>query len=104
MLKGNRARGLIVIGGSCQADDLVAELARQRAPLVLLDSYLYPMPIDSIQMEHMVGGYLATRHLVELGHHDIGFIKEPEKFKTLRDRADGYFRALRDAGLAANPS
>lgn len=104
MLNGNRVRGLIVIGGSNLTDDLVAELAREGVPLVLLDNYLYQTPIDSIQMDHLIGGYLATRHLIELGHRAIGFIAGPVKYKTLRDRADGYRRALHDAGLVDEPA
>ncbi|MDQ3694501.1 MAG: LacI family transcriptional regulator [Chloroflexota bacterium] len=99
MLLGNRARGLIVIGGSNLIDELVRDLAKQAAPLVLLDNYLYDLPLDGIEMDHLIGGYLATRHLIELGHREIGFIAGPAKYRTLSDRADGYRRALADAGI-----
>jgi DNA-binding LacI/PurR family transcriptional regulator len=101
MLEGNRVHGLIVVGGSNLIDELVGELARQPIPLVLLDNYLYDLAIDGVEMDHMIGGYLATRHLIELGHREIGFIAGPSKFRTLSDRAEGYRRALGEAGLAA---
>lgn len=104
MLKGNRARGLIIVGGSSLTDHLVAELAGEQSRIVLLDNYLYQVPLDSIQMDHMVGGYLATQHLIELGHREIGFIAGAAKYKTLSDRADGYRRAMQDVRLAINPS
>ena len=103
MLRGNRVRGLIVVGGSNLIDELVRELARQPAPLVLLDNYLYDLPLDGIEMDHTVGAYLATRHLIELGHREIGFIAGPTKYRTLSDRADGYRRALVEAGLPVDP-
>jgi len=103
MLLGNRARGLIVIGGSNLIDELVRDLAKQAAPVVLLDNYLYDLPLDGIEMDHLIGGYLATRHLIELGHRDIGFIAGPAKYRTLSDRADGYRRALLDAGIKRDP-
>lgn len=103
MLQGNRVRGLIVIGGSNLIDELVRELARQPVPLVLLDNYLLDLPLDGVEMDHKVGGYLATRHLIELGHREIGFIAGPAKYRTLGDRADGYRRALGDAGLPIDP-
>ena len=103
MLLGNRVRGLIVIGGSNLIDAVVRDLARQPAPIVLLDNYLYDLPLDGIEMDHTIGGYLATRHLLYLGHRGIGFIAGPPKFRTLSDRADGYRRALLDAGLPVDP-
>ncbi len=103
MLVGNRVRGLIVIGGSNLIDELVRDLAQQAAPLVLLDNYLYDLPLDGIEMDHTIGGYLATRHLIDLGHREIGFIAGPTKYRTLSDRADGYRRALLEAGLALDP-
>jgi LacI family transcriptional regulator len=104
MLLGNRVRGLIVIGGSNLTDGLVRELARQSAPVVLLDNYLYDLPLDGIEMDHVIGGYLATRHLIDLGHREIGFIAGPTTYRTLSDRADGYRRALLEAGLEVDPA
>lgn len=103
MLTGNRVRGLLVIGGSSLLDSLVRELADRRIPMVLLDNYLYDLPLDSVQMDHMVGGYLATRHLLDLGHRRIGFVAGPTKYRTLGDRADGYRRAMIDADLPPDP-
>lgn len=103
MLIGNRARGLIVIGGSNLIDGLVRELAQEDAPLVLLDNYLYDLPLNGVEMDHAIGGYLATQHLIELGHREIGFIAGPIKYRTLSDRADGYRRALLEAGIPINP-
>lgn len=103
MLLGNRVRGLIVIGGSNLIDELVRDLARQAVPLVLLDNYLYDLPLDGIEMDHTIGGYLATRHLINLGHREIGFIAGPTKYRTLSDRADGYRRALLEAGIDPDP-
>jgi DNA-binding LacI/PurR family transcriptional regulator len=104
MLVGNRVRGLIVIGGSTLIDELARDLAQQAAPLVLLDNYLYDLPLDGIEVDNMIGGYLATRHLIDLGHREIGFIAGPTKYRTLSDRADGYRRALLEAGIALDPA
>ncbi len=103
MLVGNRARGLIVIGGSSLIDELVRDLARLDAPLVLLDNYLYDLPLSGVEMDHVIGGYLATRHLIDLGHREIGLIAGPAKYRTLSDRADGWRRAMLEAGIPIDP-
>lgn len=47
------------------------------------------------------GGYLATRHLLDLGHERIGYVgdsfPDPFGFTTSRDRYDGYLDALAEA-------
>ena len=54
-----------------------------------------------------LGGYLATRHLLDLGHRRICYVgdafPDPFGFTTSRDRFAGYTRALREAGLPVDP-
>lgn len=45
------------------------------------------------------GGYLAVRHLLDLGHHDIGIVTGPWFTSSGRDRRAGAERALREAGV-----
>jgi LacI family transcriptional regulator len=46
------------------------------------------------------GGYLAVRHLIDLGHRDIALVTGPAFASTARDRLTGARRALLEAGLA----
>lgn len=46
-----------------------------------------------------LGGYLATRHLIDLGHRRIGLIAGPTYASSARGRGAGYRRALAEAGL-----
>jgi len=45
------------------------------------------------------GGYLAARHLLDLGHRDIGIVTGPWFTSSGRDRRAGAERALREAGI-----
>lgn len=45
------------------------------------------------------GGYLATRHLLDLGHRDIGLVAGPSFTSTARDRQEGFRRAMQEAGI-----
>ncbi|MET4691758.1 DNA-binding LacI/PurR family transcriptional regulator [Sinorhizobium fredii] len=51
-----------------------------------------------------LGGYLATRHLLDLGHRRIGIIAGPPYASSSRRRVDGYKQALSEAGLAIDPA
>ena len=52
------------------------------------------------------GGYLATRHLLDLGHRRIAYVGEvfedPFGFETSRKRFEGYRRALAEDGIAVD--
>ncbi|MFF5078449.1 LacI family DNA-binding transcriptional regulator [Actinoplanes sp. NPDC000266] len=44
-------------------------------------------------------GYLATKHLIDLGHTQIRHVSGPERWWASRDRVHGWRTALTDAGL-----
>lgn len=81
-----RARGLSVV-----AFDLAAIGAAD------------PPQIDSVSMDNRRAGYLATSHLVDLGHRRIGYISGATPTASRRERLAGYREALAEAGLAADP-
>ncbi|PYE50570.1 LacI family DNA-binding transcriptional regulator [Deinococcus yavapaiensis] len=68
-------------------------------PVVTLGAYGQ----RTVQVDNHAGGYLATRHLVELGHTRIAHLagKHDTTLRDALDRQAGYHAALRDAGLSA---
>lgn len=49
------------------------------------------------------GGYLATRHLLDLGHRRIGLIAGPSYASSALGRLEGYHQALDEAGVPVDP-
>lgn len=60
--------------------------------------------MDSVSMDNHRAGYLATRHLIELGHRRIGYISGATPTMSRRDRLEGYRAALTEAGINADPN
>lgn len=58
---------------------------------------------DFLAMDNHRGAYLATEHLISLGHQRIAFFGGHRDSSSCRERRDGYVAALADAGLAAEP-
>jgi DNA-binding LacI/PurR family transcriptional regulator len=59
-------------------------------------------------VDNIAGGRQATQHLIELGHHKIGYISDllqesPFGFHPVADRYQGYRLALAEANLEFNP-
>jgi DNA-binding LacI/PurR family transcriptional regulator len=91
--------GHIVIGGGDVTDELITRLAESKAPLLLVDNESWLQEIDSVMVDNHRGAYLATQHLIELGHRRIAIICGPAKYKTLQQRLHGYVAAQTDAGI-----
>jgi LacI family transcriptional regulator len=100
VLLERRIDGLIV--ATVASDAAFAEaLASLRVPLVLVDRSLDGVSADQLCVDHEQGAYLATRHLLELGHRRIACIGGPASTQVAQLRAAGYRRALDEAGVEA---
>src|SRR3546814_9622088 len=67
--------------------------------MVNVDRGLDGVDADLVRIDHELGAYLATRHLLELGHRDIAFIGGPADTSVAQMRLAGYCRALKEAGI-----
>lgn len=98
-----RPVGIILVACVLPAKDK-QRLRSRNIPLVMLDPAGNPGPdVPSIGSADWNGGYLATRHLIELGHRRIGIITGPQDMLASTARLSGYRAALDSAGIAGDP-
>ncbi len=103
---GRRGRtdGAIIVSFPLRSEE-AAPLVRARMPTVLLDTEHPELP--SVAVDDLDGGYVATRHLLQLGHRRIAFVGDLERnpfgFTSSARRLDGYRRALQEAGVEQRP-
>lgn len=78
-------------------DALPASLRKRGVPhvLALRTDHISPSSLGDDE----AGGYLAVRHLLDLGHTDIAVVTGPWFTSSARDRLAGANRALSEAGL-----
>ncbi|MBV6289330.1 LacI family DNA-binding transcriptional regulator [Pseudomonas aegrilactucae] len=98
VLLEKRIDGLIVASVGEDAD-LLDSLASVRTPMVIVDRALDGVEADLVRIDHEQGAYLATRHLLELGHQDIACINGPAHTSVAKMRLGGFLRALDEAGV-----
>lgn len=87
----------LILSTARDDDDFPDELVRRGVPYVLAlrtDGHS-PSSIG----DDKLGGYLATRHLLDLGHRKIGVIAGPSYASSSRGRVEGYSQALIEAGI-----
>ena len=99
VLLEKRVDGLIVTSVGGDDSGLAAGLSAVRTPMVIVDRALDGIDVDLVRIDHEEGAYLATRHLLELGHRDIACIGGPGHTRVAQMRLAGYQRALREAGI-----
>jgi LacI family transcriptional regulator len=82
-----------------ETQQLAENLAKLDCPVVLANRYLVSVPTDIVLMDNYHGGYIATRHLIDLGHRRIAHWSGPDNSTASRDRVRGYREAMREADL-----
>jgi DNA-binding LacI/PurR family transcriptional regulator len=79
---------------------------REDVPLVLLGEGHAPIGVDHVMIDNIAAAAAATRHLISLGRHTIGFAghEEVAQSATSSYRLMGYQQALEEAGIAVDMS
>jgi len=102
MLRSRRVDGIIVLTGRL-TDRALKECAKS-VPVVVTGRSLKGTGLYSLNSDNFEGGRLATRHLIDLGHRRIVFIRGVENHPDANERLRGYRSALESAGLEFDPA
>ncbi len=79
--------------------EYLQRLRQQEIAVVLLDRPAYSHGLCSVAVDDILGGELATRHLLELGHRRIAFVSGPVSIRQCAERRAGMSRAIEAARL-----
>ena len=99
VLSNKQVDGIIFVAAGDQADSLDF-LIHRNMPVVMIDRSLPNVEVDAVLTDNQLGGFLATRHLLDLGHSRIACIAGPSSITPSAERIIGYRRALEEAGLS----
>lgn len=104
LARRGRTDGIIVISLPL-AEAEVEQFRAAGVPVVGIDVRL--AGLSHIYIDDRRGGYLATRHLLALGHTRVAYIgdlmPEPYGFTSSQERFEGFRQALEEAGLPLRP-
>jgi DNA-binding LacI/PurR family transcriptional regulator len=104
LLSGGVADGVIVAAPPADLAADLKKLAENGMPIVVMQHHSPDPAIQAVRVDLERGGYVATRHLIDLGHRRIAHIgSASQRLLKRRERSDGYARALQEAGIAADP-
>jgi DNA-binding LacI/PurR family transcriptional regulator len=92
----------VIIGSSLPSFDHLRSAMERGMRLVAFDREPQlgdPPGLVTVSVDNRLGGIMATRHLLSLGHQNVGFISGAIATVSRRQRLAGYSEALRDAGV-----
>jgi LacI family transcriptional regulator len=98
-----RMAGAIISPASSRETRLDALTARG-TPVVVIDREAAREAVDTVLVDNVRGGEIATRHLAENGYRRIACITGPPRTSTGSERLAGWQHAAQEAGLPVDES
>jgi LacI family transcriptional regulator len=99
VLTKKRVDGILFLAAGGKSTTHIRTVQARGTPLVVVDRYTPDLAVDTVLIDNARGGWLATHHLIELGHQRIGCISGPSDITLSAERVTGYRRALQEAAL-----
>ena len=82
-------------------DSFAKQYADRGIPIVLVDTK--HESFDSLYVENLRGAYIATNHLIGLGHTRIGLLNANTRSLPARERLIGFQRAMEEKNIDIDP-
>mgnify|MGYP000120781432 CR=1 FL=1 len=84
------------------SDDYLIELSKGKTPIYLINRYVHSLESNCISLDNELGGYLASKSIVEQGHTNIAYIAGPQVKADARNRLKGHKKALHEKNIPFN--
>ena len=81
------------------SDEYLINLCKGDLPVIILNRFIPEIKDRCIGVDNEYGGYIAAKHIVDLGHRNIAYIAGPKWKRDSSDRLKGHKRALEEAGI-----
>ncbi len=89
----------VIACGLRHEDALLQEALTQFPATVLVNRHFTDETIPAIMVDDVLGGYMATQHLLQMGHTAVGFMAGPTNSYSGVKRLQGYQQALEEANI-----
>lgn len=95
--------GIILSPPLCDSEELIARIVKEGVPAVLIANWR-PQNISVIRIDDVEAAATMMRHIIQLGHRRVGFIKGNPVHKASCERLIGFKAALREAAIELDPA
>ena len=77
----------------------ISEFKKKNIPFVLIDRYFPKIKSNYVIVDNYDASYKATTQLLKFGYRKIGTLTVSAELSQMKDRMEGFKRALRDGGI-----
>ncbi len=98
LLAEKRVDGIILAPIDNDVEAVEHRLAN-KIPVVYVSNAPDKTQHSFVVIDNVLGGFLATEHLIQAGYRRVGFVGSTEDSLTIEERLKGYRRALKKHGL-----
>ena len=103
-LVDRRVEGIIGVANSALLEsELLTTIQKHKIPVVLIGRDMEGTAISSVSIENESGTHLAMKHLYDLGHRSIAFLKGPGDIVDSAQRWEGVVRFSGEVGFKIDP-
>jgi LacI family transcriptional regulator len=102
LARGGRVDGMLLMCVRLEEEHL-QKLIGSGFPFVLIGKDPADRRIPWVEVDDELGAYIATKHLLQLGHLTIGYLGGPRQYVSSDKRLNGFKKALSEYGLAPDP-
>ena len=101
LMQSKRVDG--IIGSFCHQDiNKLNNLLKSNLPVVQIDRKIEGFNRPAVTIDNVLSGYIATKHLIELGHEKIAHITGSIEISNTQDRVKGFKKAINESGIPFN--
>lgn len=101
ILLEKRVDGLILVDSKL-SDSKLIKLKSDRIKIVHLGRKREVLGIPMVYTDYKIGGYMATKHLLDIGYRRIAFIQGRKNNPLDEEKIKGYKSALNEYGVSFN--
>ena len=95
--------GIILLGTEMLKEDF-APFSFIDLPIILLDSYFNSSKMDCILINNVEGARFAANYLIKKRHTQPGYLRSSCPISNFNERADGFYKAIRQNGMSISKS
>jgi LacI family transcriptional regulator len=99
LLRSKRVEGIIFIATTTQVEQ-IRPFVKAGIPVVIFYRDIPGVDFDTFRIDNFQAGYVAARHLIQLGHREIACIRPLSAETPSGQRVEGFKRAMEEYDLA----
>jgi len=96
-----RVDGILLAAPQMEEDEALSHVLDRTLPVVSVH-HIPGEAVMTVTADDEEAGYLATRHLIDLGHRVIGSLTGPTARRLTQNRLRGHRKALKESGIAGS--